>query len=441
MRFLLLTCWFVTLFPASVAWASEAISFRSDIAPILLDHCLACHGPRKAEGGYRVDSYDQLFKPGDTGETPVAVAEDQQSELFRRVSTEDESERMPAESEPLTAEQIGMIQTWIESGAKFDGPASGDPLSIVIPAAHHPDPPESYARPIPITAICFSPDGTQLLVGGYHELTLWDVNQPRLIRRIKNIGQRVFSIVFEAEGKTIAVGCGEPGKSGELRLVDFQSGKVTGVLARTSDVVLDAAFRPDSDQIAVASADSLIRIYNVETMQLVRTIASHADWVSDIAWSDDGSRLVSGSRDKSAKVFDALSGDLVASYLGHGAAVRGVSILADGKQVISTGGDQKLHRWQIEDAKPVAQLSLGGDAFKSVRGDNVVFVPCADKRLRCIQLSDNKVSREFQGHSDWVISAAVQPAGRYVAGGSFNGEVRIWDTADGSLLHSWLAKP
>ena len=84
--------------------------------------------------------------------------------------------------------------------------------------------------------------------------------------------------------------------------------------------MLDAAFRPDSDQIAVASADSLIRIYNVETMQLVRTIASHADWVSDIAWSDDGSRLVSGSRDKSAKVFDALSGDMVASYLGHGAA-------------------------------------------------------------------------------------------------------------------------
>ena len=50
-------------------------------------------------------------------------------------------------------------------------------------------------------------------------MTLWDVNQPRLIRQIKNIGQRVLSIVFEAEGKTIAVGCGEPGKSGELRLV------------------------------------------------------------------------------------------------------------------------------------------------------------------------------------------------------------------------------
>ena len=47
--------------------AAEPVSFRKDIAPILLGNCLACHGPKKAEGSFRVDSYERLTAAGDTG--------------------------------------------------------------------------------------------------------------------------------------------------------------------------------------------------------------------------------------------------------------------------------------------------------------------------------------------------------------------------------------
>ena len=30
---------------------AEPASFKKDVAPILLNNCLACHGPKKAEGG------------------------------------------------------------------------------------------------------------------------------------------------------------------------------------------------------------------------------------------------------------------------------------------------------------------------------------------------------------------------------------------------------
>ena len=144
------------------------MSFRSDIAPILLDHCLACHGPRKAEGGYRVDSYDQLFKPGDTGETPVAVAEDQQSELFRRVSTEDESERIPAESEPLVPSKSARFRL----GSKVGRNLTARQAAIHCRCHTCGAPPRStriLCRTHTDSGHFFSPDGTQLLVGGYHE--------------------------------------------------------------------------------------------------------------------------------------------------------------------------------------------------------------------------------------------------------------------------------
>jgi cytochrome c553 len=39
------------------------VSFRSEIAPLLLAQCQGCHGAEKAKGDYRVDSYTELMGP------------------------------------------------------------------------------------------------------------------------------------------------------------------------------------------------------------------------------------------------------------------------------------------------------------------------------------------------------------------------------------------
>ena len=426
---------------------TPSVSFRSDIAPILLDSCLACHGPKKAEGGYRVDTYQELLKAGDSGELPIAASPDQVSELLRRITCDDESERMPDESEPLAPEQIELVKKWIAAGGKFDGENASQALMLVIPPAHYADPPEVYSQAIPITATAFSPDGKLVVTSGYHELAIWNTEDAKLVRRIKNVGQRVFALAFSSDGQTLAVGCGEPGRSGEVRLVDFTSGEIKGVVARANDVVLDLAYRPGTNELAIASADSTIRIVNTETLQEVRTIASHADWVTAVAWSDDGTRLASASRDKSTKVYDGATGDLLSSYAGHGAAVRGVSILADNNQVVSVGGDNKLHRWNVEGATKVVEIGIGGEGYKLIRNGSNVFVPCSDKRLLRIDLTNNTIAQAYSGHSDWVLTASYQPTTtgdentRCIASGSFDGEVRIWNIADAAIVRQWIAKP
>jgi WD40 repeat protein len=428
------------------------VSFRRDIAPILLDSCLACHGPKKAEGGYRVDTHEQLLKAGDSGEVPIGASPEEASELLRRLITDDESERMPAESEPLPPAQIELIKQWIAAGGKFDGENAGESLQLVIPPVQYADPPEVYGQAIPITATAYSPDGKLIVTSGYHELAIWDAADAKLVRRIKNVGQRVFALSFSSDGKTLAVGCGEPGRSGEVRLIDFESGTIKGVIARASDVVLDLAHRPGTNEIAIASADSSIRIFNVETQQPIRTIAAHADWVTAVAWSDDGTRLASSSRDKSAKVYDGATGELLASYLGHGAAVRGVSVLADNKQVVSVGADNKLHRWDIEGANKVAEVGIGGEGYKLIRHGTHLFIPCSNQQLIQIDLSNNTIVKRYSGHSDWVLTASAPPPAAtqadasqanagYVASGSFNGEVVIWNTADAAIVRKWTAKP
>ncbi|MGB1814755.1 MAG: c-type cytochrome domain-containing protein [Rubripirellula sp.] len=57
----------IVLLMMSVGFAEESnISFRRDVAPIFLENCVACHDAKKAEGGYRIDTFTELCKPGDS---------------------------------------------------------------------------------------------------------------------------------------------------------------------------------------------------------------------------------------------------------------------------------------------------------------------------------------------------------------------------------------
>lgn len=425
----------------AVARGEDAVVFSRDVAPILLENCTSCHNAKKAEGGYRIDTFSEMLKPGDSGLMPVAKTAEEVSELLRRLITDDESERMPEGTEPLAAEQIEIIKKWLAAGANFDAADPELALTFVVPPPRHPQPPKSYPVAVPVTAVAFSADGGEVLVGGYHEITVWDATEGTLVRRIENLGQRTFAIRRSPDGKQMAVACGEPGRSGEVRLVDFASGEVTAVVARSTDVALDVAFRPDGEQIAVASADSQIQIVDLKTLQTVRTLAGHADWVTAVAWSADGKKLVSASRDKSAKLFEAETGELLTTYSGHGAAVRGVMVTPDGANVFSSGADKQLHRWEATGGKRIAVVAIGGEGFHITGNESTLFVPSSDSRLLQIDVTKNTIDKAFAGLSDWATASDWHRETGQVVAGSYNGEVAVWSIADGVAASRWVAKP
>lgn len=423
------------------AFAADGVSFSSQVASILVDNCVACHGAKKAEGGYRIDTFEYLTKSGDSGSAPVTASKIEESELWRRLVTADASERMPAESEPLTAPQLEIVKQWIAGGAAFDGTKPNDPLYLVAPPAVYPEPPAKYSVPVPITCVAFSSDGSQVITGGYHELLCWNPNDGTLLRRIKNIGERVYAIAVSPDGTRLAVACGSPGKSGEVRVVDYASGNVVTVCGRTFDVVLDVAYSPDGTRLVAGGADGLIRVMDASSGNVLQTIPSHADWVNALAWSDDGKKLASASRDKSAKVYTAENGELLTSYAGHGVAVKGIAFTPDGASVLSVGDDKKLHRWEIEGAKKVAEVGVGGEGYKLIRGADFVLVPANDKLLHRIDLGKNQETLKFAGHADWVLTSAAYVKNSQIASGSIDGMVRLWNAADGTLIREWRGAP
>ncbi len=98
------------------AQSPKAIEFNRDIRPILADHCYNCHGPAKStrKADLRLDTKEGAA-------TVIAPGKAHDSELFKRVTTKDVSERMPPakSGRKLSDQQIDLLRRWIEQGAAW----------------------------------------------------------------------------------------------------------------------------------------------------------------------------------------------------------------------------------------------------------------------------------------------------------------------------------
>ncbi len=419
--------------------AGRLVSFSKSIAPIFAMRCLVCHNARTAKGRYNMETYAAVMKGGESGEV-VEAGDGKASNLY--VFVEDGT--MPKDADSLTTKQIATIKKWIDTGAKLDvGVAADARLFTIIPKLPQPKPPESYSVPMPVTAVAFSPDGKVLASSGYHEVMLWNPADGQLLRRITNVAERVNDVRFTADGKIIAVAAGTPAEIGEVKLFNVSDGKLLADLVRTDDSVYCLAFSADDKRLAAGGADRAIRVYEVSSGRQELLIEDHADWVMGIAWSPDGSKLASASRDKTSKIFDSNTGDSLMAFNSHEQPVFGVAFSPDGNQVITGGRDKKIRIWKVTDAKQTRAIEGFGNAILQilVTKDGQVFSCSADKNTRLHSIDDGKKIRTYSGHQDWVYSVAFNSATKKLATGSYDGEIRIWNSDNGEKIVTFTAAP
>ncbi len=111
--------------PGRLAAGAEAgVDFQHQIRPLLSDRCFACHGPDEAEryGGFRMDQIESALGRAASGRTPIVAGDRGASEVYRRLTAEEEHVRMPPASinKPLSAEEIEAIGQWIDEGAVWE---------------------------------------------------------------------------------------------------------------------------------------------------------------------------------------------------------------------------------------------------------------------------------------------------------------------------------
>lgn len=95
----------------------EAVDFENEVEPILVEHCLDCHGPEKEKGAFRVDRLASLLGGGDSGEPAIVPGDPAASFLLKAVRHEEPGYEMPPRGDALVDSQIAVIERWIRTGA------------------------------------------------------------------------------------------------------------------------------------------------------------------------------------------------------------------------------------------------------------------------------------------------------------------------------------
>ena len=171
----------------------------------------------------------------------------------------------------------------------------------------------------------------------------------------------------------------------------------------------DIEFSPSGDTIAVATTIG-VWIYDVHTGKEVNLFTGAMSGANAIAYTSDGSTLAAAHWDRTVCLWDVKEFLPIAPYFtftGHPGSIYAVAISPNGRMVASGGADETSRN----DAEP---------------GGLIKVWDLATRELRPILRYNAPVS-----------TIAFSPNSRWIAGGSGDGTIRIWDAGTGERIHEF----
>jgi len=436
---LILACAGVT----QAADETTPVSFFKQIRPILQEHCQGCHQPAKPQGGLVLTSFAGMQKGGISGEAGVVAGSPDDSLLVDQITPlGTEPPLMPKDAPPLKAEQIELIRRWVAEGAQNDTP---EMVESAIDADH---PPVYAAAPV-VTSVEYSPDDTLLAVSGYHEVLLHHADGSGLVARLVGLSERIESAVFSPDGTMLAVTGGSPGRFGELQVWNVAERKLLLSKIVTFDTIYGASWSSDNQRICFGCGDNTVRVVEAATGKQVLYQGAHSDWVLDTAFSTDNSHVVSVSRDMSMKLTEVATERFVdnVTSITPGALKGGLMTVdrhpvRDELLIGGADGEPKIYQMyrtqdrQIGDdfnrVKRFAGAALPGRIFAAE------YSPDGQGEVRAYQESDGAQVSRFNTDHGAVYCLAVRANGQEAAVAGFDGTVRIYKIADGSLIKAFV---
>jgi len=285
----------------------------------------------------------------------------------------------------------------------------------------------------------FSPDGHTLATGsGDNCVRLWDVHTETPRATLKSHKDWVLCIAWSPCGRFLVSG----GKDGAVTLWKAMERSEKGdvaplrVMNAHKKWVNAVTWEPlhlsrAVPRFASASKDGQIRIWEALTGRCVTNLSGHTLSVSCVRWGGDG-LLFSGSQDRTIKVWAPNETKLVRSLDGHAHWVNCLALNTDA--ALRVGGHD--HRG-VAAADVETQAAAAEKKFAEVRGGAAELMVSGSDDFTLFlwsPASSKKPIARMTGHVQLVNAACFSPDGQWIASGSFDGSIRLWNGKTGKFV-------
>ncbi len=296
--------------------------------------------------------------------------------------------------------------------------------------------PSTGKPPSSIEEVAISADDKQLISLSGTQVTVWSIGAAQPVRTFQiSTGPFENAAALSADGTTLALG--------DLRggaLWNVVSGLKIGELSGLDSSIQAIAFSPGGDQIALATLDHTIRIWDVSSLHEQNIISNHGSEIAWIAFSHDGNSVLSSSGDDTAVYrWDVITGTEIGKFEGYSAGTPYTEFSADGKSLLLSTMRAGLFRWDlsgvtgpIPDRESAATLTctvLSADGRMLVTGD-------ARGRIRVWDVSSDKEITTIKASSLPVLSLAISSDNRSIAVGGEGPTIKVWDLRSGVVTRS-----
>ncbi|XP_052432217.1 autophagy-related protein 16-1 isoform X7 [Carassius gibelio] len=244
----------------------------------------------------------------------------------------------------------------------------------------------------------------------------------------------VNAVRFSPGSRLLATG----GMDRRVKLWEVVSGRCEpkGALTGSNAGITSIEFDSTGSSLLAASNDFASRIWTVDDFRLRHTLTGHSGKVLSARFLLDNTRIVSGSYDRTLKLWD-LRSKVCMKTVFAGSSCN--DIVCTEQCVMSGHFDKKVRFWDIRSESIVHELELLGRVTSlDLNHDRTELLSCSrDDLVKIIDLRCNAVRQTFNAQgfkcgSDFT-RVTFSPDGSYVAAGSADGVLYIWNVLTGKL--------
>jgi WD40 repeat protein len=205
----------------------------------------------------------------------------------------------------------------------------------------------------PVWSLACRPDGKTVVVGGDAELVFWDLATRKQIGSpVTSQKDRIWKLAFSPDGDLLAsagnnlvVMIWKNGEPGQLL-------KTLGTPMQSEDfevMPVGVSFNADGTMLATSTQGHSVTLWNTKGWHPIPPVLyGHSQSVSSVAFSRDSKVLASGSADSDIRIWDVESHELIGSLGVPPEAVNSITFEPRKGILASVGEDNSIVLWNVD---------------------------------------------------------------------------------------------